>query len=196
MSPALTAVEYPTSAEDGTGTDGPLGVVEAFVRTYDPESGHEVFTDPSVLGRWLSKHRLLRAGERITRAEDVERAIAFREALRDWMAANHDQVEPAEPARAVIDREAERLSFHVRVDADGSVRLEPAGSGLDRALGGILAVVTAAVADGTWRRMKVCVDDTCRAPFYDESRNRSGKWCSMAVCGNRAKVRAFRRRQG
>ncbi len=31
--------------------------------------------------------------------------------------------------------------------------------------------------------------------FFDRSKNKSGKWCSMNACGNRAKVRAFRARQ-
>jgi predicted RNA-binding Zn ribbon-like protein len=32
--------------------------------------------------------------------------------------------------------------------------------------------------------------------FFDRSRNRSRRWCNMQVCGNRDKVRRFRRRQG
>ncbi|HEV2869799.1 MAG TPA: CGNR zinc finger domain-containing protein, partial [Actinomycetota bacterium] len=30
--------------------------------------------------------------------------------------------------------------------------------------------------------------------FYDHSTNRSGTWCTMSVCGNRRKARAYRRR--
>ena len=67
--------------------------------------------------------------------------------------------------------------------------------GVDGALGRLLAIVAAAQADGTWERLKACPWDTCRWAFYDHSRNRSGVWCSMAVCGNRAKVQAFRARQ-
>ena len=48
------------------------------------------------------------------------------------------------------------------------------------------------MADGTWRRLKACREDTCQWAFYDRSKNRSGTWCSMAVCGNRAKARAYR----
>ncbi|MBW3563024.1 MAG: CGNR zinc finger domain-containing protein, partial [Actinobacteria bacterium] len=45
-------------------------------------------------------------------------------------------------------------------------------------------------------RLKVCRSDTCRWAFYDSSRNRSGKWCDMAVCGNRTKVANYRERHG
>ena len=43
--------------------------------------------------------------------------------------------------------------------------------------------------------LKLCADETCRSVFYDRSKNRSGRWCSMSTCGNRAKVRAWRERQ-
>ena len=52
-----------------------------------------------------------------------------------------------------------------------------------------------AMTAGTWDRLKVCRNDECQWAFYDRSRNRSGAWCTMAVCGNRMKGRAFRRRQ-
>jgi predicted RNA-binding Zn ribbon-like protein len=51
------------------------------------------------------------------------------------------------------------------------------------------------MAADTWRRLKVCASDRCRRAFYDRSRARSGKWCSMRACGNRAKQRAWRGRQ-
>ncbi len=41
----------------------------------------------------------------------------------------------------------------------------------------------------------VCSSDTCQWAFYDRSKNRSGRWCSMQVCGNRTKTRAYRARQ-
>jgi predicted RNA-binding Zn ribbon-like protein len=75
-------------------------------------------------------------------------------------------------------------------------RLEPErGDGLQAALGRLLAIVYESELDGTWQRLKVCRSDTCRWAFYDSSRNRSGAWCSMAICGNRMKGRAFRRRR-
>ena len=53
-----------------------------------------------------------------------------------------------------------------------------------------------AVADGSWSRLKACRSETCRWAFFDAARNRSRAWCDMAVCGNRAKARAYRRRHG
>ena len=73
--------------------------------------------------------------------------------------------------------------------------LGPAHGGLDGALARLLAIIDNASCDGTWERLKVCAEQTCRYAFYDHSRNRSGSWCSMAVCGNRAKARSYRERR-
>jgi len=45
------------------------------------------------------------------------------------------------------------------------------------------------------RRVRQCGDAYCSWLFVDTSRNGSRRWCSMQLCGNRARVRAFRRRQ-
>ena len=74
--------------------------------------------------------------------------------------------------------------------------LGPESSGVSAALGRILATVVRATDEGIWGRLKVCTNDACQWAFYDRSRNRSGKWCTMEVCGNRMKARAFRQRQG
>jgi predicted RNA-binding Zn ribbon-like protein len=68
-------------------------------------------------------------------------------------------------------------------------------SGIEPAIGRLLGIVYESVTQGTWQRMKVCRNDACRWAFYDSSRNHSGTWCTMAICGNRMKGRAFRRRQ-
>jgi predicted RNA-binding Zn ribbon-like protein len=43
-------------------------------------------------------------------------------------------------------------------------------------------------------RLRACRRDACQWVFYDASRNRSGVWCSMDVCGARTKMAAYRRR--
>jgi len=41
-------------------------------------------------------------------------------------------------------------------------------------------------------RIRECSADDCQIVFYDESRSNNRRWCSMAHCGNRAKVRKHR----
>jgi predicted RNA-binding Zn ribbon-like protein len=73
--------------------------------------------------------------------------------------------------------------------------LEPTrAKGIDAAIGRFLAIIYESITQGTWQRLKVCRNDTCRWAFYDSSRNHSGAWCTMAICGNRMKGRTFRRR--
>jgi predicted RNA-binding Zn ribbon-like protein len=43
--------------------------------------------------------------------------------------------------------------------------------------------------------VKACARESCRYVFFDHSRNRSGRWCSMQVCGNREKTAAYRARK-
>ena len=64
----------------------------------------------------------------------------------------------------------------------------------DGALGELLALVADARADGTWDRMKACAHDPCAWAFYDQSKNRSKRWCRMETCGNIEKARAHRAR--
>lgn len=184
-------------AEDRTEAPGDLAVVEAFVNTITynwDDPAEEVLTGPTALGRWLSKHGLLASGERITDQADLERAVAVREALRELLHANHDDVPPRADALDLLARESPRAPLAVAFAGDGHAALAPLGTGLDRAIAILLAIVFHAMHDGTWERLKACRNDGCRWAFYDSSRNRSGRWCDMAVCGNRAKVRAYRER--
>jgi predicted RNA-binding Zn ribbon-like protein len=82
----------------------------------------------------------------------------------------------------------------VQFDPDGRAELEPEPAGVEHALARILAAVHTAMVDGTWPRLKACSNDECRWAYYDHSKNRSGRWCTMDVCGNTMKARTYRRR--
>lgn len=45
-----------------------------------------------------------------------------------------------------------------------------------------------------FRRVRQCDDPTCVYWFYDLTRPGRRRWCSMATCGNRLKVKSYRRR--
>ena len=57
----------------------------------------------------------------------------------------------------------------------------------------LLIPVAQALGEGSWQRVKACRAPNCHWAFYDRSRNHSGVWCEMAVCGNRTKVRTYPR---
>jgi predicted RNA-binding Zn ribbon-like protein len=173
----------------------PLALVQAFANTV-AEEGHfrwEAIGDPDSLRSWLSGRGLLADGERVGEA-DVARAKEARKALRSLLAANNGREADAAAIRA-LNLATERARLTVRFGADGRATLEPGAGGVDGALGRVLAAVHASMEEGIWGRLKSCANATCGWAFYDRSKNRSGRWCSMEVCGNRTKTRAYRRRR-
>lgn len=170
-------------------------LVRRFVNTLDVEDGTDALADTAGTAGWLGEHGLLRAPAPVT-AGDAELARRIRDALRAVITAHHDGASPAPEAVAALRAGAAAAPLVVAVQDDGSSRLEPATDDVPGALARILAAVHRATLDGTWTRLKICPRDDCLWAFYDASRNRSGKWCSMAVCGNRAKTQRFRERHG
>ena len=67
--------------------------------------------------------------------------------------------------------------------------------GLDWLLAAIARSGAELIAEGPSARLRVCSNPACGLLFYDNSRTRRRRWCSMTLCGNRHKVAAFSRRQ-
>ena len=63
----------------------------------------------------------------------------------------------------------------------------------------LLAPVAEAVAQllvrGDFKLVRTCEHPDCVLWFYDRTKAHKRRWCSMARCGNRAKVAEFRKRQ-
>lgn len=173
---------------------GRLELVREFVNTCDLDSGTDTIANPQALGAWLRTAGLVFTGDSAQSA-DVVYAHEVREALRKAMAANHghDAIDPQ--ALGVLNLMIRDAHLVPVIVADGTSFVEPTAEGMRGALGEMLAVTIEAMNNGTWSRLKVCTNDECRWAFYDHSRARSGRWCSMGVCGNRAKQRTWRERQ-
>ncbi|MEJ8548103.1 CGNR zinc finger domain-containing protein [Brevibacillus borstelensis] len=69
------------------------------------------------------------------------------------------------------------------------------GEGWDLVMGRIAASFAELLADADLRRLKICENRSCLWVYFDESRNRSSRWCDDKTCGNLMKVRRFRERQ-
>lgn len=166
---------------------GELELVRQFINTREVNPEREDLTDVAALRRWLIDNGLIGRGDRL-RDGDLERAITVREALRSVLAAD----EPDARAVRALNSAAAVASLRVGFGADGTPELEPVNAGLDKALAKLFAAIEC--AGDAWSRLKICAADDCEWAFYDHTRNRSGAWCSMESCGNRAKVRAYRER--
>jgi predicted RNA-binding Zn ribbon-like protein len=184
------AVSSHSHEEDDAGRRPPHGLqlVIDFVNTRDIDLDSEALASPQALSTWLADHGLA-APPADRRA--LTASVDVREALRAVL-LSHNGGPDAPEALATLERTAERGRLSVVFHGDGSVGTEPRAAGIDGALAALLVPVAQAAADGTWQRVKACPADDCQWAFYDHSRNRSGRWCDMAVCGNRTKVRAYR----
>ena len=170
-----------------------LDLVIDFVNTLDPDDGTDAISTPEGLSAWLSERGLLGDARVPLTASDRQCAITLREALRALMLENNGEtVDPG--AAGELELTARRGQLGVRFGDDGSVAVTPMAGGLAGALAALLVPVVDARRDGSWQRVKACRAADCQWAFYDRSRNRSGVWCEMAVCGNRHKVRAYRAR--
>jgi predicted RNA-binding Zn ribbon-like protein len=176
---------------DTSRAPGELELVRVFVNTLEVDEAVDELSSPSALTEWLRAQGLLRGGA-ASRA-DLANARRLREALRVLLLANNG-VSVRKEAAVTLNRAARRAGLGVRFEPEGTARVEPGAGGVDGALGRLLAIVSASMADGSWERLKACRAEDCRWAFYDQARNRSRHWCSMAVCGNRTKARTFRRR--
>ena len=172
---------------------GELELVREFVNTRDLEDDEDELASPEALREWLAARGLMGADSDPVSAADLEQARAVREALRSLMLVNAGG-RPDPGAPALLEKAARRADIGLQFDPDGSVRLVPAAPGVDGALGSILTRAASAMSAGNWTRLKACGDESCRWAFYDHTKNGSGVWCDMAVCGNRAKARAYRER--
>jgi predicted RNA-binding Zn ribbon-like protein len=156
----------------------PLRRVQLFVNTVD------LSHDREWLAGWLDEQGVRPTPTALSRAREV------REAIRELLYENNRQSSIADPYPVL-----HRAAAAARLTLDLERRaLVPQARGVDGALGQVLAVVFAAMRDGTWSRLKACRNHDCRWSFYDYSRNRSASWCSMQLCGNRTKTRAYRHR--
>jgi predicted RNA-binding Zn ribbon-like protein len=158
--------------------------IEDFVNTRSIELGTDDLATPDALASWLRERGLLPRSARVTAAAQ-RRALTFRQGLRALIAGEGDPD---------LEAMARGLPLVVDVATRPPCLVAAKAGSVDGALATLLAAVAAAVADGTWSRLKVCRDPGCRWAYFDASRNRSRAWCSMETCGNRAKARAFRER--
>ena len=157
-----------------TSTQHPAALVVGFLNSLDVEEGADAFARLDEFREWTKAQPDLAVRE--PSEADRQDAVRFRDALREAVAGETVGNRPSIPLR-------------LRLDPDGQPALHA-----DDPTGVVAAAVAHLAISGDWDRIKICPADDCRWAFYDASRNRSRQWCSMAVCGNRAKARAHRER--
>jgi hypothetical protein len=166
---------------DRPGSAGALEPLRRFCNTTNRENGADAWRTTRELADWLAGEGYRPVG----RLDPAARArlVALRDAL--WAGVRTGDF-------GVVVALAGALTVQVET-APGGVAVAPAGSGIDAVVGRLLLAAAAATAAGTLDRLKAC--DHCQWVFHDTSKNRRGRWCSMAACGGREKARAYRTRR-
>ncbi|MGX9891236.1 CGNR zinc finger domain-containing protein [Streptomyces sp. NPDC002276] len=156
---------------------GDLALIEALVNTLDIEAGTDALDTEDG-----------RAPFGLT-ARDTETARELRESLRAALLAHagHPAHQDVTPLGELLARAPLLIALD---DRDGSARLAPADP--EPLLSRVAAAIARSLVAGTWSRLKACEAPTCHWAYYDRSPAGRGRWCSMAVCGARAKMRRYR----
>jgi predicted RNA-binding Zn ribbon-like protein len=180
-----------TGATRTTAPSAHVALLLSFANTVDVELCAETLAGPAALTSWLQGAGL--AGRRAEATdEDLTCALALRDGLRRAISAHHGD------SPALHDPEFEaatrRLPLRLTLTPEGP-RPVPVDDGVRGALGQILVAVLDSQADGSWLRLKICPASTCLVALHDRTKNQSRTWCSMKVCGNRTKTRAYRARR-
>ncbi|RMB84662.1 CGNR zinc finger domain-containing protein [Streptomyces shenzhenensis] len=160
---------------------GGLALIESLVNTLDLESGADALDTAEGRARFgLGPQELPAARE-------------LRESLRAVLLAHAGH--PPHRAVTPLGRLLAHAPLYLSVDDEaGAAALAPAAD--DSALlSRVAAAVAEALVAGTWLRLKACEAVTCHWAYFDRSPAGRGRWCSMQVCGARAKMRRYRAKE-
>jgi predicted RNA-binding Zn ribbon-like protein len=170
---------------------GELETVRNFVNTVEIDAVTDALSAEDTLGQWCTTSGTCPDGIDEDGLSELRR---FREALRAVLEANAGEGDAAERWHA-LEPYAARAGYGMCITPAGLPALRPEGAGADRVIAAVLRIVYDAIGQGTWTRLKACRKHSCRWAFYDKSKNGSGAWCSMRVCGNRVKAERRRARE-
>ena len=174
-------------------------LIRDFVNTYEPQVDDERLQTPDDLKQWLTDRALAVPGRPLAPA-DLNRVKQVREGLRSVL-LSHAGHAANQQAVTEMNEALQALPLTARFSASTFHLTPPANSSIDAVLTALLTAIHHCETDQTWGRLKACERDTCQWAYYDNSRNQSRRWCSMAGCGNAIKTRRAyqtrkRRQQG
>lgn len=128
----------------------------------------------------------------------LRRAIAFRSRLRQ-MARSIAAGRPVpKTALTAINDLLRRGAAYEQLARAGNGFIRQTRRDLDDPLDLLVPVAEDAarlLCEGNPARIRKCGNPACVLFFYDTSKSHTRRWCSMKLCGNRAKVAAHYRRR-
>ena len=123
---------------------------------------------------------------------DLLAARRLREAIHDLAVARiAGKPDPAK-ARTDLNAVAAGPAAAPQLDPTGALAWHGNAAGL---LGEVAREAVLLLGGAQARHIRQCEAEGCAILFLDTSRSHDRRWCSMAACGNKAKVAEFRRRK-
>ena len=162
------------------------------VNTFDVFAEEELLGSVADLAEFAAEHELdarlatKKDLERLRRARPVLRSALLSDDQRAAVAALNDLLAAARPQPRLVPGTDESWKFRY---ADHTATLA------DQILAEASAEALEEIRDHGMRRLNTCSSSTCEDLFVDQSRNRSRRYCTPDVCGNREAQRAYRARQ-
>lgn len=170
-----------------------LSLAVDLVNTFDPTDGTEDLPTIGALSEFVSEHQVSYQG-RVT-SQDLEQVRRLRARLRRVFDAPNEET-AAGILNKLLAYSGARPELTSHGGDDWHLHYTASDAPLARRLmaEAAMALSVLVAADG-FERLRVCEAGNCIDVFVDQSRNRSRRFCSPQVCGNRASVAAFRARQ-
>lgn len=173
--------------------ESPISLAVDLVNSFSPVSRREDLVDSAALASFLWEHQV--SHEDPPTNEDLDQVRQIRARLREvFQAEDHETAARLVNRLLTESRASPQLTNH---DANPwHLHYTPPQTPLGPRLAANAAVALALViAEAGFDRLRVCEGERCKDVFVDRSRNRSRRYCSPQVCGNRASVAAYRARQ-
>jgi hypothetical protein len=176
--------------DEVTGTaPGDLELVRSFISLHDHPVSRRTSAPPSTetIAGWLRARALIDPEPKPTELEWARQVLDDLR-LEATGGGTHG-------TRERLNEAARRGGVSICFGCDSDEPIHASATGVTGAVGRLLAIAFLAELNGTWERLRACANPECLSVFWDRSKNGSGRWCSMAACGNQAKVRAYRERE-
>ncbi|MFY2556425.1 CGNR zinc finger domain-containing protein [Corallococcus terminator] len=155
------------------------------------DAPQDLLQSPADLGRWLMAAGLSTQTQEST-PEELTQAREVREAIYRLAMARTRSESFSARDRAILNRWAAEPPPAPQLGPRG---LLWTGAGVRGQLAAVARDAAELLGGPFAERIRTCSQEGCALLFVDTSRSGQRRWCSMAGCGNKAKVAEFRRRQ-
>jgi predicted RNA-binding Zn ribbon-like protein len=183
---------WPASARFGLATaPGGAALVQDFLNTKAIADYPDLLTEPATAQAWASaavdawsEVRHLEPPTLALSGADCAKLRTLRATIAGLLAGD---------ATAAAGSTSASASYSL--SAAGEVGLQPIGTGWRWLASALWGEILLSQQADVWRRFKLCRNPVCRSTFYDRSKNNSGVWHDVKVCGNAANLRSSRARR-